>query len=184
MRRAGYSTLRSRSTGSVRRPFPDGPEYKNLPSIIYSLTISQSSFICCSERYLQSLAASSHSSGPAWRFNFAGPGTGTVSSTMLTLGCVGGDQECGVRGSSFPSLLLWFGRRATVSSADKRNERVLGYGTLGRHKVQHRKCGWRCCMRRRYASLAAFVRRRQHQTLRPPASRAWILALCVLSGRV
>lgn len=59
-----------------------------LPSIMNSLTISQSCFICCSERYLQFLAASSHSSGPALRFNLAGPGWGISLSAMVWVSLV------------------------------------------------------------------------------------------------
>ena len=53
------------------------------PSIMYSLTISQSCFMWYSERYLQFFAASSHSSGPADLFRRAGPGTGTLTAPMV-----------------------------------------------------------------------------------------------------
>lgn len=63
------------------------------PSIMNSLTISHSCFMCVSERYLQFFAASSHSSGPAFGFNLAGPGWGTLSA-MLRVDTSKGLSEC------------------------------------------------------------------------------------------
>ena len=56
----------------------------HVPSIKYSLQISQSFFITVSGRYLFRIAFSSHSSTSAWLLNRAGPGLGVrFGSGML-----------------------------------------------------------------------------------------------------
>ena len=61
-------------------------EKQYVPSIMNSLTISQSCFMWYSERYLQFFAASNHSSGPADFLSRAGPGTGTVTLLVMPTG--------------------------------------------------------------------------------------------------
>src|SRR5689334_7514427 len=73
---------RTRRCELARVAAPEQRAIIGLPSIIYSLTISHNCFMWASDRYLQSLAASSHSSGPAWRLSLAGPGCGTLLSVM------------------------------------------------------------------------------------------------------
>jgi hypothetical protein len=56
---------------------------RSIPSIMYSLTISQSCFMWNSERYLHSFAASSQASTDALFGSRAGPGCGTLTAGAI-----------------------------------------------------------------------------------------------------
>ena len=89
----------------------------NGPSIMYSLTISQSCFMWNSERYLQFFAASSHSSGPAERFRRAGPGWGTFIGAIVRE--EESQQRAHWRSAPICEMGAWYGGRR---NADTRSE--------------------------------------------------------------
>jgi hypothetical protein len=95
------------------------------PSMRHSLTISHRRFMSASGRYLQPLACSSHSSGPAPFERRAGPGWGT----SLSLGAMSGmDGACAVDGG------VWAGRVCCGESSNggsgRRGRVTAGVGVV------------------------------------------------------
>ena len=110
----------------------------HLPSIIYSLTISHSCFICDSGRYLQFLAASSHWSGPALGFNLAGPGWGTVVSAILLRSWCRAGVRRGRKQTTQSSLLSYERYKGSQSKTHsqqlyccKKSTRILAHNANG-----------------------------------------------------
>lgn len=69
--------------GRVRQSGMEVSQRRSVPSIMYSLTISQSCFMWNSERYLHSFAASSQASTDALFGSRAGPGCGTLTAGAI-----------------------------------------------------------------------------------------------------